>query len=122
MFTITSNKEVKKLKRRQAILEAKMVACDTQHAEQVGHNRRYDDIVHELKPLVPAVRELTEAVKSLKQKDASDAPVIARVQNDFTTWDTISEVAKRLGAIGGMIALLISAGYGLLNLLGVTIS
>lgn len=122
MFTIAHKNEVKKLKRRQATLEAQMVACSNQHAEQVGHNRRYDDIVHELKPLVPAVRELTEAVRSLKQKDASDTPVITRVQNNFTTWDTISEVAKRLGAIGGMIALLISAGYGLLNLLGVTIS
>ena len=32
MFTTAYRKEVKKLKRRQAILEAKMVACDTQHA------------------------------------------------------------------------------------------
>ena len=121
MFTTTLEKKLKELGQRQATLESQMIVCSNKHAEQVGHNRRYDDIVHELKPLVPAVRELTEAVRSLKQKDASDAPVITRVQNNFTTWDTISEVAKRLGAIGGMIALLISAGYGLLNLLGVTI-
>lgn len=118
MFTLTG-KSNKKIKKRLLKLEGRQNDCDTKHENQQLHNRRHDDSFRELIPLVPAVKELTEAVKGLKQRDLDRSPLETRVKNNFTAWDVWIETSKQIKDIVGSLMLVSSAAYGLLKFLEV---
>lgn len=111
-------KDNRKLKDNVTHLNSKMVECDTQHVTHAAHNRRHDDAMN---GLTEAVKELTGVIQGIKKKEEIDDVTINRTKNNYTAWDTVVETSKQVSAIVGVSALLISAGYGILKYLGVTI-
>ena len=102
----------RKTKKRVASLESRMTGCDAQHQTHIDHNRRHDDAT---KSLTKAIEDLTLAIQSIKKEREADNIIISRAKDNYTAWDVIVDIAKKVSAVVGAGLVLTSAGYGILH-------
>jgi len=105
-------KRMRLLEGQSAQHESKHIECAIKHENHEAHNRRHDDAMN---GLTEALKELTIEIRGIKKKEEIDDITINRTKNNYTTWDTIIETSKQVGAIVGAGALLVSAVYGILH-------
>lgn len=108
-----SNKKVrKKLRGQMTTLKRRMDGCDVQHQTHVDHNRRHDDAT---KSLTKAIEDLTLVIQNIKKEKEADNIIISRAKDNYTAWDVIVDIAKKVSAVVGAGLVLASAGYGILH-------
>lgn len=105
-----------KTKKKVAELESRMNGCDVQHQTHIDHNRRHDDAT---KSLTKAIEDLTVVIQNIKKEKEADSIIISRAKDNYTAWDVIVDIAKKVSAVVGMGAVIVSACYGVIHYLGV---